>query len=390
MTDLVPVRRALISLSDKSGLDGLAAGLARHNIEIVSTGGTAAKLRELGAGRLLDVLGHRDHDVAVAVEGHQLVGVGQLGQYGEAQDVRGGGPFSQDGCVHDPEDASPDGRVTPPKRTDDPLRASLTCWQRSLPARLRRMPLPTMYGDLAPWFHLLTPPGEYEDEAAEILTMLREGIDGRLETLLELGSGGGNVASRLRSELRLTLTDLSPAMLALSRTINPDLEHISGDMRTLRLGRVFDAVLIHDAICYMTTESDLRAAMTTAFEHLRPGGVAILEPDYVRETFEPSTDHGGSDSPDGPGRPLPRGLRYLEWVSDPDPTDSTYQVDYAILVRNDDGHIDIHHDQHVEGLFSRSTWLRLLRDVGFDARDRVDGEKRVVFVARRPITEPHR
>jgi phosphoribosylaminoimidazolecarboxamide formyltransferase/IMP cyclohydrolase len=48
MTDLVPVRRALISLSDKSGLDQLAAGLARYGIEIVSTGGTAAKLRELG------------------------------------------------------------------------------------------------------------------------------------------------------------------------------------------------------------------------------------------------------------------------------------------------------------------------------------------------------
>ena len=49
MTDLVPVRRALISLSDKSGLDELAAGLARHDVEIVSTGGTAAKLRETGA-----------------------------------------------------------------------------------------------------------------------------------------------------------------------------------------------------------------------------------------------------------------------------------------------------------------------------------------------------
>src|SRR5690242_11090631 len=49
MTDLVRVRRALISLSDKSGLDELAAGLARHGVEIVSTGGTAAKLREEGA-----------------------------------------------------------------------------------------------------------------------------------------------------------------------------------------------------------------------------------------------------------------------------------------------------------------------------------------------------
>src|SRR6478672_6643871 len=49
MTDLVPIRRALISLSDKSGLEELAAGLTRHGVEMVSTGGTAAKLREKGA-----------------------------------------------------------------------------------------------------------------------------------------------------------------------------------------------------------------------------------------------------------------------------------------------------------------------------------------------------
>ena len=49
MRDLVPVRRALISLSDKSGLEALAQGLKRHGVEIVSTGGTAGKLRESGA-----------------------------------------------------------------------------------------------------------------------------------------------------------------------------------------------------------------------------------------------------------------------------------------------------------------------------------------------------
>jgi len=38
MIDLVPVRRALISLSDKAGLDSLAEGLKRHGIEVVSTG----------------------------------------------------------------------------------------------------------------------------------------------------------------------------------------------------------------------------------------------------------------------------------------------------------------------------------------------------------------
>ena len=125
-----------------------------------------------------------------------------------------------------------------------------------------------MYGELAPWFHLLTPPEDYAGDAKSVLDLLRGHVDGRVETLLELGSGGGNTASHLRRDLHLTLSDLSPQMLELSRTINPDIDHICGDMRTLRLGRTFDAVLIHDAVCYMTTESDLRPA----------GGVRNMSP----------------------------------------------------------------------------------------------------------------
>jgi SAM-dependent methyltransferase len=229
-----------------------------------------------------------------------------------------------------------------------------------------------LYGELAPWFHLLTPPEEYAGEAAATLALLREHVDGPLETLLELGSGGGNMASHLRRDLTLTLTDLSPEMLALSRTINADTEHLVGDMRTLRLGRTFDAVLIHDAICYMTTEADLRAAIVTAYEHLRPGGVAVFEPDHVLESFHPETDHGGEDGPAQPdGRPG-RAMRYLEWVTDPDPTDTTYQVDYALLLRRDDGSVEVRHDRHIEGLFATSTWLQILADVGFRAVARDD------------------
>jgi SAM-dependent methyltransferase len=242
-----------------------------------------------------------------------------------------------------------------------------------------------MYGDLAPWFHLLTPPEEYAGEAAAILTLLEEHVEGPLETLLELGSGGGNTASHLGRRLRLTLTDLSPQMIELSRTINPEAEHVVGDMRTLRLGRTFDAVLIHDAICYMATEADLRAALETAFEHLRPGGAAVFEPDHVRETFAPDTDHGGEDGPEGPdGRPG-RALRYLEWSTDTDTSDTTYQVDYALLLRHADGRVEVRHDRHVEGLFPQATWLDLLADVGFAGTTaRGDEWDRVVFVGRRP------
>ncbi len=48
MTDIVPVRRALLSVSDKTGLGPFAAALAAQGAELVSTGGTAAALRAEG------------------------------------------------------------------------------------------------------------------------------------------------------------------------------------------------------------------------------------------------------------------------------------------------------------------------------------------------------
>jgi SAM-dependent methyltransferase len=159
----------------------------------------------------------------------------------------------------------------------------------------------------------------------------------------------------------MTLVDMSPQMLALSRTLNPECEHHEGDMRTIRLRRTFDGVFVYDAICHMTTEADLRAVMRTAFEHLRAGGVALFVPDFVRETFVEYTEHGGNDTPRG-------SVRYVQWVTDPDPRDSTYLVDFGILIRDTKAQTRLVHDRHTYGLFPRATWRRLMRESGFDLR----------------------
>jgi SAM-dependent methyltransferase len=202
-------------------------------------------------------------------------------------------------------------------------------------------------------------------------------------TVLELGSGGGNNASFMKSHFTMTLVDPSPGMLANSRALNPDCEHVQGDMRTVRLGRQFDAVFVHDAVMYMTTEDDLKAAVETAFVHCRPGGAALFAPDYVRETFEPSTEHGGHDG-DG------RAMRYMAWCWDPDPSDTTYTVDYSYLLRDRDGSVRVEHDRHIEGLFPREQWLRIMRDAGFEPRvvpfnhSELEPGRYQVIVARRP------
>jgi SAM-dependent methyltransferase len=223
-----------------------------------------------------------------------------------------------------------------------------------------RVAEPKLYADLAEWWPLMSAPFEYEEEAAAYRHALLKACDRPAQTLLELGSGGGNNASYLKAQFDMVLVDRSPGMLDVSRRLNPECEHVEGDMRTVRLGRAFDLVFVHDAVCYMTTAADLRRAIDTAYVHCRPGGTALFAPDHLRENFRSSTDHGGNDGAD-------RALRYLSWTWDPDPEDRTYLVDYAYLLREADGTTRVEQDRHVEGLFARAEWLQLLGDAGFRA-----------------------
>jgi SAM-dependent methyltransferase len=243
------------------------------------------------------------------------------------------------------------------------------------------------YGDLASWWPLISPPEEYADEAAGAATVFDSAAI-PVREVLELGSGGGHNAVHLTSRFAMTLVDLSDEMLAVSRRLNPECEHHQGDMRNVRLGRTFDAVFVHDAVDYMTTDNDLRQAIETAYVHCRPGGIALFMPDHTAETFQATSDHGGIDGIDG------RGVRYLEWTWDPEPTDTWIQTEYAFLLRNTDGSVQVVHEAHRTGLFGRELWLRLIANAGFDPdvvteQTTEDRMPREFFVGRRPRGDGH-
>ena len=237
-----------------------------------------------------------------------------------------------------------------------------------------------IYGDLVSWYRLVDPPADHEDEATCYLEALDRAAAQPAETLLELGAGAGNNAFFLKRRFRCTLTDISPEMQALSRELNRDCEHILGDMRSLRLDRTFDTVMIHDAVMYMTTEEDLRAAITTAFVHTKPGGAALFAPDCLRDTFRDRAALMQAD--DGS-----RALRGVEWAWDPDPADDVFCVDYALLLRDGEDVRSVH-DRHVEGLFSRARWIHLLESAGYRVEmvDRPFDDETTdeIFLCRRP------
>lgn len=236
-----------------------------------------------------------------------------------------------------------------------------------------------LYNELTPFYHLLDPPEAHAPEAESFRSAIHQTTPSA-KTLLELGAGAGHNAVHLTPHFECTLSDLSDAMLDRSRVLNSSCTHVQGDMRSLRLGRTFDAVLLHDAIVYMTTEEALREAIITAWEHTRPGGAVVIAPDEFKDDFTEVTETYEGD--DGE-----RALRCTEWSWDPDPSDSTAVTEYSFLLR-ENGVVRAFHEQHVSGLFYKATWREILESVGFQvrtfARPISEDDSDEVFVALRP------
>jgi SAM-dependent methyltransferase len=246
-------------------------------------------------------------------------------------------------------------------------------------------PPPRLYAGLAAWWPLFSRPEDYAEEAVWILHAFEETLGRKPKHILELGAGGGNVASHILPHVPMTLTDVSGRMLEISRRLNPNAEHVEADMRSLRLGQTFEAVLIHDAIMYLTTAPDLVAAFATARAHLEPGGVLIVLPDCVAETFEPRVETGGHDANDGSAR----GLRYIAWEHPPKAGTTTHDLDFAIMLRVADGSVEVFHDRHKIGLFPRAVWREAIISAGFASPSvRQDPWQREVLIARPAAAEP--
>jgi len=216
-----------------------------------------------------------------------------------------------------------------------------------------------LYDELAHLWPWVSNPADYAREAEHWRKALRSKLGPGRHRILELGVGGGHNLSHLKTEFEATAVDLSPQMIGVCRELNPEVELHVGDMRTVRLNKTFDAVLIHDAIAYMLTEDDLRAAFTSAAVHLRTGGIFVTAPDHVKETYKDgavSTDQSTHDD---------RQLTFMHYEYDPDPTDTETSTLLVYVIR-EGTEIRVEEDLHVTGLFPKQVWTDLITSCGFD------------------------
>ena len=216
-----------------------------------------------------------------------------------------------------------------------------------------------LYNELAYLWPVISPPQDYAVEASYWLRAIESKLGPGRHNILELGVGGGHLLSHLTHRHRAAAVDVSPRMLELSCTRNPEVEHHLGDMRTVRLGKLFDAVLVHDAIGYMLTETDLRAAFATARAHLHPGGLLLVAPDMVAESFYEGKVIRWTTSAAGVT------ITTEERLHDPDPSDTQVESLFTYDIRENGVHRVVH-DLHVTGLFPIDAWTSLMEEAGFD------------------------
>jgi SAM-dependent methyltransferase len=216
-----------------------------------------------------------------------------------------------------------------------------------------------LYGDLAWTWPIISPPEDYIEEAEGFVRLIREYARIPVMTLLDLGCGGGHNDATFKRHFQVVGMDVSEAMLSLARSLNPEVEYLAGDMRTVRLPRTFDAVVIADSIDYMLTEADLRAAFGTGAAHLRPGGVLVTYAEHEPGTFRQNRTVVTTRS---------RGevaITVVETSYDPDPGDGTFEFTMVFLIRRGPT-LDVHVDRHLNNLFPLDRWRTILQESGLE------------------------
>jgi len=211
------------------------------------------------------------------------------------------------------------------------------------------------YNDLAWTEDWLANPPDYEEEVLIYVDLIKRAATEPPHTLLHLGSGAGGHDWIFKRHFTVTGVDISLGMLNKARIAHPDIEYLEGDMRTLRLNRQFDAVVIPDSIDYMASLDDLRQAIQTAVSHLKTGGVLLV----VGKTEEAFQNNNFAYTGDKDGIHVT--LLENNYVNPFRP--NTYEATFVYLIRQK-GELTIHTEQQVLGLFSQTIWDEVFMNAG--------------------------
>lgn len=199
----------------------------------------------------------------------------------------------------------------------------------------------------------------FKDYAAESATIARlvRGRKPDARTLLDVACGTGGHLEHLRGAFTCEGVDLDAGLLAIARVRVPDVPLHEGDMRTLDLGKTFDAAsCLFSAIGFVGSPEGLDDAAAAFARHLEPGGVLLVEPWIEPDAWMPGRPYALAANGDGisVGRVTIGGLR--------DERISTTEMHYAVATADGVEEWVEHHELY---LFTREEMRAAFERAGF-------------------------
>ena len=196
---------------------------------------------------------------------------------------------------------------------------------------------------------------DYSKEANKVHKLTQKYVKSGGKSLLDVGCGTGHHASLLSKHYQIVGLDLDPNILSVARKKYPKIRFQQGDMKDFKLNKKFDAIVcLFSSIGYVKTKSGLNKAVQTMTQHLRSGGVMLIEP-----WFSPDEWHNGRvftvhvDKPDLKITRMSHGSR----------KGNISILEFQYLIGTSKG---IQHsvEKHQLGLFSKKDYLEAFHKAG--------------------------
>jgi ubiquinone/menaquinone biosynthesis C-methylase UbiE len=150
----------------------------------------------------------------------------------------------------------------------------------------------SQFHELANYYDPLNDWKDYRRESERLESIVRRVVGPGKKSWLDVACGTGRHLEFLSRRHATVGVDGSTDMLRIARRRLQGTRLVLGDMRTFHLRQQFDVVsCLFSAIGHMRTKADVRRTFANFERHLRPGGIAILEPWIAPSEFHPGFLH---------------------------------------------------------------------------------------------------
>ena len=218
-----------------------------------------------------------------------------------------------------------------------------------------------LYKELAKYYDLIYSWKDYKRDTAKIKKFISQYKKSNGNKLLDVACGTGHHLKYLKSKFSCCGIDINQTMLKIAKKNVKGVVFRRADMKNFCINKKFDIIIcLFGSVAYVKTYKNLRQTIKNFSNHLKKGGIAIIE-EWIRKS-EFKKGHVYMNTYDDENIKLARiGTSKLR-------ANDIVEADMYYLVGEKGKSIRYFSDKHELGLFDSDEILNLMKQVGFKAK----------------------